>query len=139
MKAIDILFGSDRFDNPSGINMGGQRHLDENAVDRWVGVEFTDDRQKGWLGGICGQRVLNRVKPKLLGLHALIAHIDLTSRIATDEYDRETGRRSRGNEGIHGQRNLAAQVRCGERSIDDLGNIGQNSTDRSTVHRGRET
>ena len=46
IETIDILRRSDRLDDPGAIDVRGNGKLDENAVDRSVGVQPFDEREK---------------------------------------------------------------------------------------------
>ena len=46
VEAVDVLFRRDRLDDLAGIDVAGQRKLDQDAVDRGIGVELLDQREK---------------------------------------------------------------------------------------------
>ena len=46
VKAVDVLGRIDRGDHPAGIDLGGERQLDQDPVDPLVGVELGDELQQ---------------------------------------------------------------------------------------------
>jgi len=46
MKTVDILVRSDRLQHPPRMNRSGQRQLDEDPVDRGIGVELPHQREQ---------------------------------------------------------------------------------------------
>ena len=58
VEAVDVLVGRNRAQHQAGVDMLGQRHLAEDAVDLGILVEPVDQRQQLVLRGIGGQAVL---------------------------------------------------------------------------------
>ena len=71
--------------------MAGQRQLDENAVDRWIGVQALDKPEEFFFAGLFGKLVLDRVEAALFGHAAFRSDIDLAGRILADDHDRKAG------------------------------------------------
>ena len=88
-QAIDVLARVDPVDHRLLVEMVGKRQLDEDAVDRGIGVEPVDQRVQRLLGGIGGKQVLEALHAAGHGLLALVADIDLAGRILADQHHRE--------------------------------------------------
>ncbi len=121
MEAVDVLGGIDRLDHLEGGDVLRQRQLNEDAVDRGVGVEALDDREQVMFRGFLGKHMLEGAHAGLDRTLALGLHIDPARRIVADEHDREAGRTLAGvREALHGSGDAGPQgVRKGG-SVDDL-------------------
>ena len=99
----------------------GQRQLDEDAVDRVVGVEPLDEREQLGLAGRrraswCSKLAMPASTRRL----ALVADIDLARRILADQHHGEAGLAAgRGDEGGHGGGDARAQALGEGLAVDD--------------------
>src|SRR5690606_27594696 len=91
-KAVDVLLRGNRLDDGAGVDVARQRQLDENAVDRAVGVELVDQLDQLGLRGLSWQRVLDGLEAAFLCLLGLRGDVDLASRILANDDDGQTGR-----------------------------------------------
>ena len=91
MKTVDIFCGLDSFENFFGVDLFGERKLDEDAVDVVVAVEIVDEF-KHVLGCGRGER---RVQPtgdaELFAGGDFAFDVELGGRIFSDEDGGETG------------------------------------------------
>ncbi len=92
MEAVDVLVGIDPQQYRVGIDIGRQRQLDEDAVDRGVGVEPIDQRDQLGLAHACGKPVLEALEPRLERRLDLRADIDRARRVLADQHYREPRR-----------------------------------------------
>ncbi len=81
MEAIDVLVRTDALEQQRGVQMLGQRQLNQDAVDGGVVVELIDQRQQLFLAGFGGKIVGLRMKPDFLAVLALVRHINLGRRV----------------------------------------------------------
>ncbi len=72
MEAVDVLVGVDGVQDLLGIDVLGQRQLNENAVDVLVRVQALHERQDLVLGRRLGELVLERLHADLDGLLRLL-------------------------------------------------------------------
>ena len=99
----------------------GQRQLDEDAVDRVVGIEPLDQRDQLGLAGRVGKPVREALHAGCEGRLALEADIDLACRILADQHHREAGLAAGlGGEGGHGGGDAGAQALGEGFAVDDL-------------------
>ena len=91
MEAVDVLLRPDCLDHRRLVEMGGQRQLHQDAVDRRIGVERLHDRQQFGLAGRRRQRLLHRMEAEFGRLLALAGDIDRACRIVADQHHREAG------------------------------------------------
>ena len=92
MEAVHVLVRRDGVQYGVGIEVGGQRQLDEDTVYLRVGVERGDLGEQFRLGGVSRQAVFEAVKSRFFCLDAFVAYIDFACRIFADEDDGEAGR-----------------------------------------------
>ena len=92
MEAVDILVGVDRRDDPLLVDMVGQRQLDEDAVDRIVGVELVDQIDQLLLADRRIAAIFEALHPRLDRRLVLRSDIDLARRVLADEDDRKARR-----------------------------------------------
>ena len=76
--------------------MRGQRQLDEDAVDRRIGIEPVDQLEQFRLAGVGGQPVLEAQHPGLERRLALVADIDGAGRILADQHHGKARSAARG-------------------------------------------
>ncbi len=102
------------------VDVIGQRHLHQDAVDRGIGIQPLDEAQELGLRGGVGQVVAHRHEPALLAGHALVAHVDVRGRVVADEHHGEPGPAfaARG-EPVAFLANLAPDVRRDGLAVDD--------------------
>ena len=79
MEPVHILGRINRVDDQIAVQMFRQRQLHEDAMHRRIGVQLGDQRQQISLGSVGGQLVFKAVHPGLMGLHALVADVDLAA------------------------------------------------------------
>ena len=91
MERVDVFFRVDRVQNALFVDSLGKRKLDQNPVNRRVGVHLGDEREKFFgrrFGGKAAHYALHS------GFNAsgfLVADVNLTRRIFADENDGQTG------------------------------------------------
>ncbi len=88
MQAIDILARRNGFDHAARIEPVGQWQLQQDSVDRRIGIELFDEGKQLHLARRRGKVVLDRMKPAGLRGLAFGFDIDLTCRIVADKNDR---------------------------------------------------
>ena len=76
-----------------------ERQLDEDPVDRVVGVQLGDEPQELVLGRLGGQVVVVRLDPRLAARLVLLADVDLRRRVVADEHGGEADRAELGDLG----------------------------------------
>ena len=91
VKAVDVLGRIDGRDDRLAVDMVGQRQLDEDAVDRIVGVEAFDERDDFVLSDAIRQSVFEALHSRRDRRLALGADINLARWIVADEHDRKAG------------------------------------------------
>ncbi len=91
MQTIDVLFRQDRLDDRFGIQVFRQRQLNEDAVQRGVGVERLHQGSQLFLRRLLGQRVLDGGEATFLGHLALRGHVGVAGRIIADDHNGKTG------------------------------------------------
>ena len=88
---------------------GGQRQLDEDPVDRVVGVQLGEQRQELLLGRVRGQADVARVDPDRLRRLLLAADVDVRRRVVADEHGGEADVPELGDLGRHFLAHLGRQ------------------------------
>ena len=73
------------------LDVGGQRQLDEDAVESGVGVELPHERDQLFLRGLLRQLERLAEHLRLVAGAALVAHVDGGGGVAADEHGREAG------------------------------------------------
>ena len=92
VEAVDVLQRVDPLDDRPLVDLRRQGKLDEDAVDRRVGVEPVDRRRAarpGWSSA--GSRSDVAVHPGGLAGVLLVADVDLAGRVVADEDDGQAG------------------------------------------------
>ena len=89
MDPVDVLLRRDRLDDPVLVEVARQRQLDEEAVDRVVGVERRDRREDVLLGRV--RRELDVARLHARGGRGLLLQVDVDVRsgVVADEDGRE--------------------------------------------------
>ena len=100
-EAVDVLGRVDRGDHPVGIDVIGNRQLNQDSVDRVVGAEVRDQIEQLRLGGLAGKSVMDRLHAGLFAGTVLVGDVDLGGRIVTDD-DGGEGRNPTGRSGEPG-------------------------------------
>ena len=122
MEAIDVLGRIDRLDDVAFVDVIGQRHLHQDAVDRVVGVHLLDQRQQLGLRGGVGQVVADRDDAAFLAGEALVAHVDLRGRIVAHQDDGQArAAQSPGDQAVAGRAHFAAEFLRNGLAVDDSG------------------
>jgi len=91
VETVDVLFGVDAGDHRAFVDMLGQGQLNEDTVDRRIGVELRDQSEQLGLAGAGGQAMLEALHPRRNGRLALRADIDRRCRIVADQHHRQPG------------------------------------------------
>ena len=98
MEAVHVLVRIDRLDGRLRGDVGGQRQLHQDAVDRRIGVQASDLGDQRFLGRIGRQADRVRRDPDGTGRAILGAHIDRARRIVAHQHHRKAGsERQRGD------------------------------------------
>ena len=97
VEAIDIFVGLNTFDDQGGIDVGGQRQLNQDAIDRRILIELVDQIQQRLLIGLDRQIIRAGDKPDFLTGAAFAADIDLRGGILTDQHDGQSRRAQTGS------------------------------------------
>ena len=114
MEAVDVLVRINRGDHLLVVDMRRQRQLDENPVNRRIGVQLLDQRQHFGFGCVSRQLVLEAGHPGLDRLLALAPDIDLARRILADQHHGETRLASGAPHEFRGMRGHAVAQVCGK-------------------------
>ena len=124
VEAVDVLVRIDRAEHGAGVDVLGQRHLAEDAVDLGIGVEPGDQRQQRVLRGLGRQAVLERADADLLAGLDLAADIDLARRIVADQDHGEAGARlAGGDHRVDFGLGLLVQLARDRAPVDDLRHV----------------
>jgi hypothetical protein len=91
MKTVDIFFRHDGLRNGQFVKLVRQWQLNQNAVDRRIGVEISNQREYLVLGGVGRKRVLHGVKSTRFSRTFLVSDVDLAGRVLTNDNDRKAG------------------------------------------------
>jgi hypothetical protein len=91
MKAVDILQRRNGLDHPLRVQVGRQRHLDQDAVHRRVVVQVVDASQQHRFGGVGGQVVQDRADPRLVAVGDLVLHVDAGGRVVAHQDHSQPG------------------------------------------------
>ena len=90
MKAIDVLCRVNRIEHQRGVDLLGQRQLNEYAVYFVARVQITNQREQLFGRRGLGQVDLLGVEPKLLAGSYLAGNVDLRCRIAAYKHRRKS-------------------------------------------------
>jgi hypothetical protein len=101
MEAIHIFFRRDFEQHALGIDLLGERKLDEDAVNVVARVEFVDERDHLRGGDRLWRRDLLAVDAELLAGLDLVAHVDLGGGVVAHEHGGEAGTEALRGEGAH--------------------------------------
>jgi hypothetical protein len=89
VEAVDVLRRIEPADCGLLVEVVRQRGLDEDAVDAVIRVQLRDEPLQLLLRGLCRQPVVDRPDADLLRRVVLAAHVDVRSRVVSDEDRRE--------------------------------------------------
>ena len=89
VEAVDVLHGRNRPDHVGLVDVVGQRELDEDPVDRVVGVELLDLLEELVLGGLRSEPDVACVDSHLGGRLVLETDVDVRGGIVADEDRRQ--------------------------------------------------
>jgi hypothetical protein len=89
VEAVDVLHRGHRVDDALLVDAVGERELDEQAVDRVVGVQLLDEREQLGLGRRLRQPHVAGLDAHLLRRPVLAADVDVRGRVVADEDGRE--------------------------------------------------
>ena len=103
-EPVDVLLRRDQVDHRLGVEAGGQRQLDEDAVHVGVGGELGDRRLDLALRRRRREVDVARLHPDLGRLALLAAHVALARRVVADEHRRQADRRRAGRFDALGER-----------------------------------
>ena len=92
METIHILRWVDRIEHARGVNLRGQRQLNEDAVNSDVGIQCRNQRQQAGFVGLDWQAMLYRSHPHRTCSRNLAVYIDEAGRVLADEHDSKAGR-----------------------------------------------
>ncbi len=120
MKAVHVLPRIDAPDDGVGVDLLGERHLHENAVDRGIGVELVHVREQLVLGRGGGQANRQAVHPRLLRGLPLAAHVHRARRVLAHEHDGESRTHAARDERRRVARHFGADVARDGRAVDEL-------------------
>ena len=121
VNAVDVLARIDGEQHAPRVDAGGQRQLDQDAVDAAVGVQRRDDLQELVGGRRGGQPVVEGLDAGLRAGGRLVAHVDLGRRIVADEDDGQPRRDSLRGQAIDLQLQVAAHARGQRFSVKNRG------------------
>ena len=85
MKAIDVLLRQYRVEHACGVNLSGQRKLNENAVNARVLIEATDNAEHVFGGRRSRQPIGDVVQAEVLAGCGLARHIDVRCGVVANE------------------------------------------------------
>ena len=137
MEAVDILIGSDGFEEPFGVDVGRQRKLNEDAVDLVAGVQVSDHGQQLFGGNALGRGEHFGVDSELAAGLYLAAHVDFTGGDGADEDDRKPRPYACIGECAHGDGDLGFDLRCDGDSVEDYGRMHGSMLSRYPGRRNR--
>src|SRR5262249_49478873 len=120
VKSIDVLIGSNAAQHRLRIHVLGQRHLNQNAVHRGIGIESVDDVDQLLLRDVRGTPNGLAVHAKLVRRPFLAADVYRARRILADKDDRQARRYAARLERLHADGNLGLHLRGDLRAIEQL-------------------
>ena len=91
MEAVHILGGIDGQQAAGGVQPGGQRQLQQNAVHIGAGIQLGNQSKQRLLRGIGGQAIGQRENARILAGPFLIADIDLRCGVLPYQNDGKSG------------------------------------------------
>src|ERR1039458_5267995 len=121
MKSVDVFGGVNRHQHFLCVDLSGQRQLHEYSVDIFAPVDIFHERQQFGGGGGFGRGQFLAVDADFLAGFDLPAHVNLRSRIVSDQHDRQSGTHSGGSHGLHFRSHFAADVLRDLGSVEDEG------------------
>ncbi len=98
MKAVDVFGGGDGVEEDFGVDLVGQRQLDEDAVDFVAGVEGGDEVEHGFSSDVLGRRDEVAVDAEFGAGLDLVADVNLRGGDVADEHGGEAGADALGGE-----------------------------------------
>ena len=101
MEAVDVFDGLDGADHAQLADVLMERQLDEDAVDRVVGVQHSDPLEQFVLRRLVRQPDVGRANADLLRRFVLAPDVDVVGRIVTDEDRRQPERAQLGDVVLH--------------------------------------
>ena len=120
MKAVDVLRRIDRIEHARGVDLVGQRQLDQDAVHRGVGVERAQPGEQVALADVSRQLEQSAVDADLGGHSRLGAHVGPARRMVADQDHPQAGRTAvAGGESVDLGGDLGAQLRGRRLAVDD--------------------
>ena len=121
MQAVGVLGGGDGIDGFVLVQPLGQRQLEEDAVDRRIGVDLPDRLRQLGLGAAGGKEEIARGDADVVGRALLVADVDLGGGVLADEDDGERGLHpGRGRESGHSGLHLGQDLRRDGPALEDL-------------------
>ena len=120
-KPSTSLAGIDRLDDAAVVDVVGQGHLHQDAVDRVVGVQLLDQRQQLGLGRGLGQVVARRDDAGLLAGEPLVAHVHLRRRVvAHQDHGQARAAQAAGGQPVRRDAHFALDLGGDGLAVDDL-------------------
>ena len=98
MKSVYIFSGADGLDDFLCIDMGRQRKLDQDAVDRSIVIECVDTLQQIGFTQCCVVFFEHGVKSSFFTRFNFVTHIHLTGGVLADQYNGESRFHTLGSE-----------------------------------------
>ena len=89
-KPSDVLGGVDGHQHARLVDLGGERELNQNAVNSRVCIELVHEREQLGFRSVGRQGDLAGVEAELAGIPIFHAHVDLARGIIANEHCRET-------------------------------------------------
>ena len=121
IESVDILVRRNARDDDALVDLIGKGKLDEDSVDRRVGVELVDEPNQLFLAHGFGQAMLEALHPRFKRRFHLRADVGRRRRMLADEHDSEPRRTSRRlAESRHFARDPLTKREGGGFSVDQL-------------------
>ena len=87
MEAVDILVGVDGLDDLEAVDVLGERHLDQDAVNGRIAIKFADEGEERCFAGFRRELVFDRLHADFDGLEGLVLDVDFAGWVFADEND----------------------------------------------------
>jgi hypothetical protein len=85
METVDVFGGIDSFEDLLGVDLFGERELDEDAVDAIIAIEFVDELKQILRGAVGGRRVHPTGEAEVVAGFDFTLHVQLGRGIFSDE------------------------------------------------------
>jgi hypothetical protein len=134
-EAVNVFCRGDGLDDLVGVDVFGQRHLHQDAVDGRVGVQRGDTRQQRFFAQRGFVLLQHRVQAVLGAGLDLVAHVDGAGRVFAHQDDGQPGLAASRGEGRGARGDFGAQLLGEGGAVEDLGGHGVRSLGTGRVNK----